>query len=143
MAYATQQDLIDRFGDAELIQLTDRENRPATTINAVVVASALADASATADSYLSVKYSVPVDPAPPVLARIVAEIARYYLHGRRTEKDDPVTLDYVRALAWLRDASRGVVQLDDAGTTPSQAGAGSVQTSAPSRQFTRDSLKGY
>ena len=35
--YATQDDLIERFGETKLIQLTDRTNRPATTIDADVV----------------------------------------------------------------------------------------------------------
>lgn len=143
MPYATQQDLIDRFGEEELIQLTDRTNLPATTIDAAVVAAALADADALADSYLAKRYRLPLDPVPDVLTRTTADIARYHLHGRRTDKDDPVTRAYSQALAWLKDVSKGLVQLDAAGSAPDQSGGGQVQVSAPDRVFSRDSLSGF
>lgn len=143
MAYATQQDLIDRFGAEELIQLTDRSNLPASIIDANVVAAALADAETLADSYLGKRYQLPLDPVPEVLTRTVAEIARYYLHGRRTDKDDPVTRDFLQALAWLKDAAKGLVVLDAAGLTPDQSGGGEVQVEAPVRVFSRTSLGGF
>ena len=143
MAYATQQDLIDRFGEDELIQLTDRTNLPATSIDVDVVAAALSDAENLADSYLAKRFQLPLDPVPEVLTRTISEIARYFLHGRRTDKDDPVTRDYSQALAWLKDAAKGLVELDTAGTTPDQSGDGQVQVEAPDRVFSRDTLVGF
>lgn len=143
MAYATQQDLIDRFGEEDLIQLTDRVNLPASTIDADVVTAAISDAEALADSYLAKRYQLPLDPVPGVLTKTIADIARYFLHGRRTDKDDPVTRDYGQALAWLKDVARGLVELDAAGNAPDQSGDGQVQVSAPTRIFSRESLEGY
>lgn len=51
MSYATQQNLVDRFGQVELVQLTDLENTGA--LNTTRLAAALADASATIDGYLA------------------------------------------------------------------------------------------
>ncbi|WP_411037639.1 gp436 family protein [Shinella sp. BYT-45] len=141
MTYATQQDLIDRFGETELIQLTDRVNIPVSTVDPVVVGRALDDASALIDSYLTKVVKLPLANVPDVLVKTAADIARYYLHGKAAEKDSPVTTAYNQAVAWLRDVSRGLVELSAGGETPAPAGGGSVKAVAPNRVFTRDTLR--
>lgn len=141
MTYATQQDLIDRFGNTELIQLTDKVNRPATTIDATPVARALTDAAALIDGYLGKLYRLPLSAVPPVLTKNACDIARYYLHGKAAEKDGPVAIAYGEATGWLKDVSKGLVTLDVEGVAPAQTGGGSVKASAPGRVFTRDSLR--
>lgn len=142
MTYATKQDLIDRFGVLELKQLTDRTNTPPTTIDDVVVNRALADATALADSYLGKSYDLPLSVTPPVLIKAVCDIARYYLHGKRVEKGDAISIAHDQALAWLKDVARGLVAIDEGGEQPAQAGGGQVLAKAPDRIFTRDSLRG-
>src|SRR6185437_2202042 len=44
VTYCVLQDLIDRFGNELLVQLTDRSNIPATTIDETVVDRAIGDA---------------------------------------------------------------------------------------------------
>ena len=141
MTYATQQDLVDRFGQTELIQLTDRVNIPVSTIDPVVVGRALDDASALIDSYLTKVVKLPLAVVPDVLVKTAADIARYYLHGKTADKDSPVTRAYSEAVAWLRDVSRGLVELSAGGEAPAPAGGGSVKAVAPNRVFTRDSLR--
>lgn len=141
MPYATQQDLVDRFGQEELVQLTDRTNFPVSTIDPVVVGRAVSDASALIDSYLTKVVKLPLAVVPEVLVKTTADIARYYLHGKAAEKDGPVARAYDEALAWLRDVSRGLVELSVGGETPAAAGGGSVKAVAPNRVFTRDSLR--
>ncbi|MES0879694.1 gp436 family protein [Roseibium sp. SCP14] len=143
MAYVTQQDMIDRFGEQELIQLTDRTNRPASTIDATTVAAAIGDAEKLADSYLAKRYALPLTPVPDVLVPIVANIARYNLYGERAEKDSAVTRNHKDALTWLKDVAAGTVQLEAAGVASGQSAGGQVQVSAPERIFSRDSLGGY
>ncbi|HSI41768.1 MAG TPA: DUF1320 domain-containing protein [Xanthobacteraceae bacterium] len=141
MSYATQQDLVDRFGSAELIQLTDRTNIPPTTIDTVVVDRSLADADALIDGYVGKVYQLPLSPAPAVLTRYAADIARYFLHGKRAEKDGPIERAHREALAWLKDVSRGLVQLDVGGAPVEQTGGGAIRATEPNRVFTRDSLR--
>ncbi|MEM6381653.1 MAG: DUF1320 domain-containing protein [Pseudomonadota bacterium] len=142
MTYATQQDLIDRFGERELIQRTDRTNRPATTVDATVVTRHLTDATATVDGYLAKKYTLPLASTPEILVKITADIARYFLHGNTAEKGDPVRDAYDQAVGWLRDVSKGHVVLEDGGEAAAQPGGGSVSFTAPDRVMSRDSLKG-
>lgn len=141
MTYVTKQQLIDRFGERELIQLTDRTNRPATTIDDDVVDGAVTDAEALVDGYIGKVYELPLSSAPAVLTRISADIARYYLHGKSADKDGPVHRAYLEAKGWLRDVSRGLVQIDAEGITLAAAGGGSVRAKPADRVFTRASLK--
>ncbi len=142
MSYATVQDLIDRFGATELMQLTDRVNRPATTIDSVVAGKALDDAEDFVNGYLAKVHALPLSTTPGILTRMTADIARYFLHGKAADKDGPVARAYDQALAWLKDVARGLVALEAEGVAPAQSGGGTVQANPSTRVFTRDSLRG-
>src|SRR3970040_397704 len=122
--YATQQDLVDRFGAVELAQLTDRT--AGTTIDAAVVGKALADADDTINGYLAVRYALPLASAPKILARLAADIARYALFEDRAT--EIVAQRYKDAIAYLEDVARGRVSLglDAANQEPVQAGGPAV-----------------
>lgn len=141
MAYVTKQGLIDRFGEQELVQLTDRTNIPVSTIDDVVVGRAIDDATALADGYLAKVLALPLSVVPPVLEKTVADIARYYLYGDRADRDSQITRAFNEATRFLRDISLGLVQLTVGAEAPKAAGGGQVRVSAPNRVFTRDSLR--
>jgi phage gp36-like protein len=142
VTYASAQDLIDRFGERELIQLTDRVNRPQTTIDDTVVARALADAEALADGYLATRYDLPLATAPAGLTRIVCDIARHLLHGKAAEAGSPVERANAAAIRWLQDVAKGAVTLETGETAAIEA-TGGVRTSPRNRVMTRDALRGY
>ena len=71
MTYASQQDLIDRFGETELKQLTDRDLDDA--IDAVVVEQALADADKTIDAYIGRRYDLPLASTPALLIGLACD----------------------------------------------------------------------
>jgi phage gp36-like protein len=135
MPYATQADLVARFGTEELVQLTDRTG--ADTVEAGVVDAALADAAAKIHGYLAARYALPVSPAPDLLRSMQADVARYLLHGDRAT--ELVRKNYEDALKLLRDLSEGKAVL--AGASPAGAGAspaaaaGQVRVAAPGRRF--------
>jgi phage gp36-like protein len=138
--YATQQDLIDRFGETEVIQLSDRASTGA--IDAAVVAAKLADAAAEIESYLAGRYTLPLEPVPLALQRIACDIARYHLYDDRPT--EYVAKRYDAAIAFLRSVNKGDIQLGvDAGgaAPPSQAGAPDFVACEP--VFTRDLLKDF
>lgn len=95
MNYATVQDMIDRYGEPEMIQLTDPDILAVQTAKAQ---RALDDAQAFADSFVGRVYRLPLpgcskpapqpgNPhavhmvAPPQLTRVVCDVARYYLYS--------------------------------------------------------------
>ncbi|MCF1485024.1 DUF1320 domain-containing protein [Agrobacterium vitis] len=145
MTYCTKQDLIDRFGERELIQLTDRATPPVSAIDDTVVGRAIADATAFADGYIGKAYSLPLPTVPDVLTKLTCDVARYYLHFKGVDKDSPIQRAYDQALSYFRDVAKGVVQLieTDTGEVPPAPGGGQVQVIAPARVFSRQSLKGY
>ena len=136
MSYASQQDLVDRFGTAELAQLTD----PAAgvTIDPTAVARALADADSEIDSYLGARYALPLASVPPVLVRMGADMARYYLWDNAAP--DTVKARYQSCVTMLKQMALGTAVL--AGATALQPAAGSVTVTAASRtrQFSDDVL---
>lgn len=135
MPYATQQDLIDRFGEAELIQLSDRAEPPAGAIDATVVGKALADADDAINGYLAARYTVPVAPAPLILTRLACDVARYYLY--EDQVTEAVRKRYEDAVAYLKDAASGKVTLgvDALGEAP--ADPGGPQVDAGDRTFSK------
>ena len=143
MTYATQADLTARFGEDELIQLTDRSG--AGTVDASVVNAALADADALINGYLAGRYGVPVSPVPALLTRIACDLARHQLHGKATT--DSVTAAQEQALRMLRDLASGTAVLT--GAAPPAAGAspasspGLVRMATPDRATDRASLADY
>jgi phage gp36-like protein len=141
MTYATQADLVDRFGAVELAQLTDELS--GTTINAATVAQALADASAEIDGYLGVRYALPLTFVPPVIERICCDIARYYLFDDRVS--EAVRNRYLSAVAMLKSMSAGSVTLGSAAAPAPDAAATGVTVRARSRTrvFGDDVLDSY
>lgn len=107
MAYCTQQDMIDRYGEEELIQLTDRDQLNA--INATVLGAAIDDATGTMDAYLGTRYTLPLATVPAVLKRIGCDIARYLLHGN--EAPDSVADRHGAAIEFLQAVAKGDLDL--------------------------------
>jgi phage gp36-like protein len=140
MTYATQTDLVDRFGTEELAQRTNRVD--GLTIDTVVLGRALLDADAEIDGYLATRYSLPLASTPPVLARLASDLARYRLCDDKAP--EAVRLRYEDAVRLLKAMAHGDVQL--AGITPVLAAGGSglaIAAKVPERLFSPTRLAGY
>lgn len=139
MTYATQQNMIDRYGEQELIELTDRAS--ATAIDATVLGQALADADAEINAYLVSRYSLPLASVPPVLTRFAADIARYMLYDTRAPEQ--VKDRYDAAIKFFKLIAEGKASLGLDPVSLPVADVGGVQVSAPDRVFSSDALSGY
>ena len=140
MTYATQADMVERFGHEELAQRTDRFDGQA--IDEVVLGRALADADAEIDGYLATRYTLPLASTPAVLVRLSADLARYMLCGDKVH--DSVRQRYVDAVAVLKRLATGEVQLAGITAVPAAGGAGNaVAARAAARVFGPDQLAGY
>jgi phage gp36-like protein len=118
MAYVTEADLVLRYGQDELVQLTNRAG--GSTIDSAVLAAAIADAEAEVDGYLASRYAVPVTVQAALLRSIAATVVRYRLHGKSA--GETVRRDYEDALRWLRDVSTGKVVLVGAASPSASEG---------------------
>lgn len=120
--YASQQDLIDRFGEDELLVAADRDRDG--VIDAGVVEAALEDASAEIDSYLAQAYQLPLPTTPRLINRLACDIAFHRLSPeadtateyRRTRYDEAVSL--LKKLA-KREITLGMPETPTTRTRPS------------------------
>lgn len=139
MTYASQQNLIDRFGEQELIELTDHAQTGA--INATVLGQALADADAEINAYLTSRYTLPLASVPPILVKFAADVAYYQFFDARVPEQ--VEKHYENAIKFLRLLASGAVSLGLDPANQPVADVGGVQVNAPDRVFDADSLAGY
>ena len=135
MAYATQQELTDRIGEDELSAIADRDGD--TVLESEAVSTALNDATAEIDSYVSVRYPLPLAETPATVKRACIDMAVYHLSGNKTT--DEVEKRYNRAVAWLRDVAKGLAGLGD---TPAETTSSGAVFAAGTRLSTRTNLNG-
>lgn len=128
-SYATVQDMIDRFGQAEMVRLTTPVDQPMDGVVMEAAQAKLADASAMVDSYVGRRYQVPMDVPPQIIVAHCCDIARYRLaQGGNTSPTEDMRRAYEDAMAFLRDVSLGkaVLELDE--VAPSQESYAQVST---------------
>ena len=143
--YVDQQGMIERFGEAALIQLTDRGDPPTGGIVSSVLDKALADAAELIHGYArSGGYAVPfATPAPNAVPQWQADIAYYQLHRTAAEVTDKMAKDFDRTMAQLKDVARGVFKLEAAGVEAPAAQDDTVAFEAPERVYTRESMRDF
>ncbi len=140
MVYATKQDMLDRYDEYKLVELTDRAEPATGEINDAVLVKFLADASEIINSYISARHKLPLAPVPGVLVSHACIIAFYKLH--RGHYAEETRTDYLDTIRFLENISKGLIQLDAGGTEPSSAAA-DARVEGPERIFSRDSMKVY
>lgn len=100
--YATRQSLEARYSAEEVANL-----EAMTDANAV--GEALSDAAEEADSYVAVRYSLPLPSVPKPLLIAVCDIARFRLYKDRATEE--VRYRYEQAVSWLKRLADGKVLL--------------------------------
>ena len=133
MAYASSADLEARFGQPELLQLTDLDN--GGQYNSARMASALADASDEIDAYLAGRYSLPLTSTPAVLVAVCADIARYYLYGAAVP--ELVSERYQERLKFLVRVANGTVSLPIPEATNTSTDADGIDISSDGHDWRR------
>ncbi|WP_249123766.1 gp436 family protein [Pseudomonas aeruginosa] len=101
MSYCTQADLVEQYGEASIRQLSDRVNKPATTIDPAVVAQAIADADAEIDLHLHARYQLPLAQVPVVLKRVACVLAFANLHTQVRTTTPRSRMPSARGSCWV------------------------------------------
>lgn len=141
MPYVTSQQLVDRFGLDELIQISNPTDPTATTVNATRVDNAIADIGALIDAKLAPRYTVPLTTVPLVLLNIACDLVRARLYDDRIP--DRIAERERAALKLLDQVGEGKLTLGldaAAQATPPSDGPQSFSGTAV---FTADSLRDY
>ncbi|MCC5644786.1 DUF1320 domain-containing protein [Nostoc sp. CHAB 5824] len=144
--YATAADMTAAFSEQEILELSNIDYPDNTTINEDVVNRAIEDAQAQLDSYLAVRYKVPIVTVPTVLRNYTCDVARYILDKDKPREEVSRRRDlvfyYLKDLAAGKASLPGIVDGTDGSTT--DAGSGDVVLfKSPGRTWTLDSLKDW
>ncbi len=144
MSYATAQDVINRYPNRDLVQLTN-EDPTATTVNTAPITQALGDASAEIDGYIEGRFTLPLTDPPAILTRLATDIAMYRMQTLRPLHDlEDARKRYEDAVAMLAKVAAGELTLGLAADGQEPRIADAVETvNGPDRVFNRDKLKGY
>lgn len=137
MSYATIQDAKTLYGDDYVLESVDRDDNGVE--DTASLTRALAQASSHMDSYLGMRYDVPLSTVPSIVQTYCIDIAIYRAsssagRGLTDEKRER----YKDALVWLKDVSTGKagLGLEDTDETTEHL----PQLIAGERLFTRGTM---
>lgn len=139
MSYASLEDLVERAGETEILQIADRDGNAVADPD--VIDAALVHADNIVNGFVGVRYDLPFVQVPDLVRTWATSIARYYLH--RDGAPEQVRDDHKEALAALKDVSGGRMSLPDATGQTAQAIQGVHMAIHPDEVFTRQKLAGY
>jgi phage gp36-like protein len=144
--YGTVQNLVDRYGEREISQISTRPGGPppgtpssgAPVIDNERVEAALTDAFNLINGYLGKRYSLPLNPVPSLVVRWSCDLARWFLQpGAAPEM---VKANYERCLAELREIAAGTMTLGES-VTDSGLWSGKVESFSSRKDFSKKDLK--
>ena len=135
MAYCTLSDLEDDYSADELAKYADFDGDG--TADAAAIADAISDADGHIDSYLGVKFSVPVSPVPAVLRKRSVTLTMYFLQLRRQSVTEDMHKAYDRITKWLEAVVAGKATLGTSSAPTEASGAGGVDYDVQDRLFGR------
>jgi phage gp36-like protein len=137
MAYCFEDDLLKMIPEAELVDLTVESGEVPDNL---IIADAIDKADAEIDSYLGVKYVVPLSSTPHQVKALSVDLAIYHLYSRRNLVPPVRQQKYEAAVAFLKQVAAGqVVIMGPGGEAPTAAKEVADATSAV-RCFTRNTL---
>lgn len=139
MSYAEVSHLVERFGEVEIRQLTDRAHQG--EIDPAIAERALDDATAEIDGYLAARYVLPLAHVPTVLVRLCADMARYYLYDDHAPEQ--VVMRFKAALDTLLRISRGDIDLGVSAGGEAPASADGAEMVSGGRVWDRNDSKGF
>jgi len=139
-AILTRAELEARLGVEDVARLADRDGPAGEDAGAVT--AAIVDAEAEVMGYVRMVTPAPVPtPAPAVLQRLVATVARYNLWRRDVPEDHPAYLAYRDAVKELQAIASGKVALPYGADQTNAATAGSASAWAPPLMMTDATLR--
>jgi phage gp36-like protein len=100
--YITQQDLVERFGADQILELSDLDNTG--QIDPVRVTQAIGDTCARIDGYLGAQYSLPLKTLPAAIPPLACDICRYLMAQNPTEQ---MRNRFQDAISWFSKVAEG------------------------------------
>lgn len=141
--YCTTSDILKSVSHEELVQLTAESG---STPDQSVVEAKIGEADSLIDSYVGVRYAVPMTSPPKIVNTLSVQITLYFLFMRRAQRlggiPDAIKQGYDGALRILESVSKGQISL---GTDPAPVASGASKNASfesDEREYTKDTLRG-
>jgi phage gp36-like protein len=143
MAYATPADIIDLYGEDALF-VADHNRDGAADL--VAVDRALASATAEIDTYIGVRYPLPLLEVPEFLKTICVDVAIYRLALAADVLSEEHRRRYDDALAFLKRVADGKAALLFTSSAPGEdgepaSGPRPIVSEGPARLFSREKMR--
>jgi phage gp36-like protein len=147
MAYATQADIVELYSEDALV-VADRNHDG--VIDSDAVEKALKLATGEINSFIGVRYTLPLPATPDLLLQFCVDIALYRLASTRDMLSEEHRTRYTDAKDHLKLISKGVAALDlpapvssgDDGDAVELEGPRPIVSGGPEREFTRAKMRG-
>jgi phage gp36-like protein len=136
--YATVEAMKRKFGESELIQLTETEPPYLDVINMDKLNAAMNEANSEIDAYVGSRYALPLQIIPPFLTEIGCNLARYYAVTGDLAENDPIKNRYESSIKTLTKISKGELVLGGSPvgeSKPVQTSSNNVMFSVGRRDF--------
>lgn len=139
MTYATEADLVLRFGAEEIAAISQTTLEGG--IDSARVLRVIEDTDATINGYLASRYTLPLSTVPPIVVNFACDIARYRL---TTLPTDEMRNRFKDAVRWLELVAKGDLSLGvDAGGSAPAASEGGAKAVGPPRTFSIGRLRDW
>lgn len=144
MAYCVEADIIERFDDNELIELTN-DAPGAGAVDSNVISDAIDDADSEINGYCQKWYEIPLDPVTNLIKKLSIDITVYNIYSRRPQFEMPATVKdrYDNAVRILGQIATQKVLLGADTLDPVSATSSRGHFESNDRLFSRDKLKSY
>lgn len=145
MPYATSDDMVARFDEAQLIKVASTTVDDAEVLDTAKIGLAIAGADAIINLHVRGQYAVPLSPVDPEILGISCDIARYKLYGDATNAPEAAKDAYEAAMGMLASIRDGKATLTAtaAGSSDPAATANDVEMTSDDPVFTVDSLRDF
>lgn len=135
--YANKSTIIKRFGDKDLIELTDKN--ATGEINLDSLNNAIKDADAIVNSALQKQFETPINPTPHIIEMIANDIAFSRLFTRN--RPEIINTMLSEALEKLEQISKGEISINDTYSSPTHKQKVSIDSQP--RNFSKSILKQF
>jgi phage gp36-like protein len=144
MSYCTESDILERFDEEELVELTN-DDPNGQNVNSTVITDAIADADSEINGYCQKWYEIPLDPVTNLIKKLSIDISIYNLYSRRPNGAMPeiVKERYDNAVKTLNMISQQKVLLGADTLNPVDAAGSRGHFESNDRIFNRDDMKYY
>jgi phage gp36-like protein len=137
MAYCSENDLLNMIPEEDLTDLTVESGE---VPDSLVIAEAITKADAEIDSYLGVKYVVPVSPTPDQVKALSVDMAIYHLYSRHSFVMPLRQQKYEAAVAFLKEVAAGQAVITGPGGESLTLAHEVTDATSAVRCFTRNTL---